>query len=239
MKKCLNSFLINRRHGFTLTEVLLAVMIVGLIGVALASLTRSAAREGGIGRSKILLRNNLASFMRTLRRDLASATVVQATGKLSLENNTSPVIVLKIGQNVQADGTTSVAMDPRQKSKKLITYCFVRGTNQTNIVPATAYRGGAIYRKCSTVDADNPGECVVGDEYPTAAECASGELVLNNVKYIPYEETFKYPVPFFGKDKFSRAGSPDLLTVRLITELDSTPVINDVIEETFSAPMGF
>lgn len=231
------SFWKNRRRGFTLTEVLLAVMIVGLIGIALASLTRSAAREGGIGRSKILLRNNLASFMRTLRRDLASATVVQATGELSLENNTSPVIVLKIGQNVQADGTTPVALDPHQQSTKLITYCFVRGTNQTNIVPATAYRGGAIYRVESSSQYDCPSAKMKGDY-----------LVLDNVKYIPYENTFKYPVPFFGKDKFSRetqlnsnsdSKSSSLLTVRLITELDSTPVINDVIEETFSAPMGY
>ena len=223
------SFWKNRRRGFTLTEVLLAVMIVGLIGVALASLTRSAAREGGIGRSKILLRNNLASFMRTLRKDLASATVVQATGELSLEDDTSPVIVLKIGQNVQADGTTAVAMDPRQQSKKLITYCFVRGTNQTNIVPATAYRGGAIYRVESSSEYACPSSKMI-DDY----------LVLDNVKYIPDGATTPaYPVPLFEKDKFSRNGSPDLLKVRLITELDSTPIINDVIDETFSAPMGY
>ena len=33
----------KNRKGFTLTEVLLAVMVVGLIGVALASLTTAAS----------------------------------------------------------------------------------------------------------------------------------------------------------------------------------------------------
>ena len=66
------------RGGFTLTEVLLAVMIVGLIAVALAALTRAAARESGAGRSKIMLRNNLSTFVRTLRRDMAQATVVKS-----------------------------------------------------------------------------------------------------------------------------------------------------------------
>ncbi len=227
MKKYLNSFSIKRRHGFTLTEVLLAVMIVGLIGVALASLTRSAAREGGIGRSKILLRNNLASFMRTLRKDLASATVVNASGIITA-GDSSPVKVLEIGQNVQADGETPVAMDPRSPGAKKITYCFVRGNNNNNIVPSAAYRGGAIYR-------------VQADTYscPSSAMISSN-LVLSNVKYIPQGTTTpNYPVPLFMRDNFSRSDSPNLLTVRLITELDSTPIINDVINETFSAPMGF
>ncbi|MBR3631750.1 MAG: prepilin-type N-terminal cleavage/methylation domain-containing protein [Elusimicrobiaceae bacterium] len=227
MKKNSNSFLISGRRGFTLTEVLLAVMIVGLIGVALASLTRSAAREGGVGRSKILLRNNLASFVRTLRKDLASATVVNATGIITASNST-PIKLLEIGQNVQADGVTPVAMDPNAPGAKKITYCFVRGNNNTNIVPSSAYRGGAIYR-------------VKGDTYscPDSA-MTSSNLVLNNVKYIPQGTTTpNYPVPLFVRDNFSRADSPNLLTVRLITELDSTPIINDVINETFSAPMGY
>ena len=67
-------------RGFTLTEVLLAVMIVGLIGVSLASLTRAAARESGVGRSKIMLRNNLSMFLRTLREDMAGATRVDYIG---------------------------------------------------------------------------------------------------------------------------------------------------------------
>ena len=74
----------KNRGGFTLTEVLLAVMIVGLISVALAALTRAAARESGAGRSKIMLRNNLSTFVRTLRRDMSQATVVGSVSKARL-----------------------------------------------------------------------------------------------------------------------------------------------------------
>ena len=79
------------RGGFTLTEVLLAVMIVGLIAVALAALTRAAARESGAGRSKIMLRNNLSTFVRTLRRDMAQATVVKSVSGTASCNTRSPV----------------------------------------------------------------------------------------------------------------------------------------------------
>ena len=60
----------KNNKGFTLTEILLAVMIVGLIAISLAALTRAAARESGVGRSRIMLRNNLSRFMRTLRTDI-------------------------------------------------------------------------------------------------------------------------------------------------------------------------
>ena len=77
MKKCLFHGTNFKKHaGFTLTEVLLAVMIVGIIGVALAALTQAAARESGVGRSKIMLSTNLTSFYRQLRKDLATATAV-------------------------------------------------------------------------------------------------------------------------------------------------------------------
>ena len=38
----------KNNKGFTLTEILLAVMIVGLIAISLAALTRAAAREYAI-----------------------------------------------------------------------------------------------------------------------------------------------------------------------------------------------
>lgn len=66
----------KNKSGFTLTEVLLAVMVVGLIGVALASLTTAATRESGVGRSKVMLRNNLSLFLRTLRDDINAATYI-------------------------------------------------------------------------------------------------------------------------------------------------------------------
>lgn len=59
----------TNKKGFTLTEILLAVMIVGIIGVALASLTTAASRESGVGRSKVMLRNNLSIALRQLRQE--------------------------------------------------------------------------------------------------------------------------------------------------------------------------
>ena len=229
MKKKLINFahFVRIRRGFTLTEVLMAMMIVGLIGVALASLSRSAAKEGGVGRSKVLLRNNLSSFMRTLRNDLAKASnVARVSGKLDDDLPDKPVELLIIEQNLTRGGR-EVAMDPADTSAKVIFYCFVRGNDQKDIVPSSAYRGGNIYRMESfgALDCDK----VVSD---------SANLVLTNVKYIPYEKDFQYPVPLFELDpRFSQGTA--LFNVRLIVELPSTPLVNDVVEETFAAPMGY
>lgn len=217
------------RGGFTLTEVLLAIMIVGLIGVALASLTRAAARESGAGRSKIMLRNNLSMFMRTLRKDMAQATYVKTiAGTLSL-NDSAPVTLLKVAQNVDNnEQAVSSSLTP-----KWITYCFVRGSDNSRINPEGAYRDGAIYR----LEREREGsfwECKNEDINQ------GGDMVLNNVKYIPSgADGTNYPVPLFALNPFSRDHTKSLLDVRLITELNSTPVINDVVEETFSMPMGY
>lgn len=212
------------RGGFTLTEVLLAVMIVGLIAVALASLTRAAARESGVGRSKIMLRNNLSMFMRTLRQDMAKASYVEAiSGPLSV-SNTSPVVLLKVAQNVRSDGSTIVASSAPSLTAKRVTYCFARGTDNSNIEPSGAYRGGKIYRLEGTTS------------FP-ACSANDDNLLLSNVKYIPSDSS--YPVPLFMRNSFSRDKTNSLLTVKLITELNSTPVVNDVVEETFAMPMGY
>ena len=236
----------NGRCGFTLMEVLLAVMIVGLIGVALASLARSAARESGVGRSKILLRNNLASFMRTLRKDLSEATVVIPHEEVTandIETSAGNVVqVLKIGKNVTLDGEKV----DESKSIQWILYCFKSGADTSNIVPAGATRAGDIYRYDKEVSTfASVVECV-----QLGSNKRNGELILDNVKYIPNTGTDYsfYPVPFFGKHTISRqlAGtgtgalnSSNLLTVHLITELPSTPIVNEVIEEEFTAPMGY
>lgn len=211
------------RGGFTLTEVLLAIMIVGLIGVALASLTRAAARESGAGRSKIMLRNNLSMFMRTLRKDMAQATYVETMADTLSLNNSNPVTLLKVAQNVDSKGqAVSSSLTP-----KWITYCFTRGSDNSRINPEGAYRGGAIYR-------------LEGDDSFPACSSSEGNMVLNNVKYIPSgADGTNYPVPLFALNPFSRDHTKSLLDVRLITELNSTPVINDVVEETFSMPMGY
>ena len=228
MKKNIFPFTAHKR-GFTLTEVLLAVMIVGLISVALAALTRAAARESGVGRSKIILRNNLSSFVRTLRNDLAHATTVNtrsittpcATGNGSalfdviqnIDKNNQPVI----------SGVSGGWPMPVMTTPVYITYCFVCGSDTQNISPSGATRGGKIYRKISTTS------------LPRCSSYQKNELVLDNVKYL--SEGTGYPVPFFRIDPISRLGS--LLRVKLIVELNSVPVVNEVIDETFAVPIGY
>ena len=66
----------NNCKGFTLTEILLAVLIVGLIGIALAALTGTAVRESGVGRTRLMLRNQVSAALRQLRQDVHLASAV-------------------------------------------------------------------------------------------------------------------------------------------------------------------
>lgn len=63
----------KNNKGFTLTEILLAVMIVGIIGIALAALTTAALRESEVGRVRLMLRNQISLFLRQLRQDIREA----------------------------------------------------------------------------------------------------------------------------------------------------------------------
>ena len=75
----------KNNRGFTLVEVLLAAMIVGLIGVALSALTTAAIRESNVGRTRMILRNQLSLAMRQLRQDIHQSTgSAVAGGKLTL-----------------------------------------------------------------------------------------------------------------------------------------------------------
>lgn len=241
--------------GFTLTEVLLAVMIVGLIGVALAALTRASAREGGVGRSRIMLRNNAASFLRTLRRDINQATAIDEVGGgyNSVATNAPNALLIKLRQGndinteripIRAEDGTNVA-----PNEVFITYCFQGGTDTNNIVPAGASRGGTIWRVANAK--------AVGAEYIPCSEISShtGEdgvsvdEVLNHVKFIPADEPItlnnlqeiEWPVPYFRrKHNLGNVGSNlNIVQVSIITELNSDPIVNDFIEETFAAPVGY
>lgn len=216
------------RRGFTLTEVLLAVMIVGLIGIALAALTRASAREGGVGRSRIMLRNNLSGFMRTVRRDLLQASFVENTAGALSDLSTDPVVLLQIKQNVDVNGNP-LNVPGQVLTKRLITYCFQRGTDQADINPPGAYRGGKIYR----LVAENT------SVFPDCSNVTANDVVLEYVKYISStEDGVNYPVPFFGRHVFSSVAGTNVLAIQLIVELRSKPVVNEVIEETFTVPMG-
>lgn len=232
----------TNKKGFTLTEILLAVMIVGIIGVALAALTTAASRESGVGRSKVLLRNNMSIALRQLRRDIQqSSRVLYVRGGLGSSLGTDPVPLLMLGQNIdQGDGTLY------SDNPSYITYCFSRGTTGTTssgaaVLPSGAYDGGVITRYVSN-GANWSG---------TTPSCSKGSSStwLTNVKYI--KET-DYPAPYFHVKGVSgtynvKSSSADLLRrdlgsileVNLVTELPSNPVVNDVTEEIFILPNGF
>lgn len=217
----------KNRKGFTLTEVLLAVMILGLIGISLASLTRAASRESAAGRSRVLLRNNLSSFMRVLRADLAEASIVHSCALCGTDGDFSVsaggnALLLHLTKNQTLSGDSIPTGAP-----KSVWYCFLNGTDADNIQPSGATRGGLIYRY-----EDNPNPSITCNTV-----IANGKIVLNNVKYIP--SSAGYLVPLIGRSSLSRADKNSLLTVNIITELNSTPVVNETVEETFATPIGY
>lgn len=128
----------KKKHGFTLIEILLAVMIVGIIGIALAAVTTAALRESGVGRTRMILRNQLSIALRQLRQDIqrASAVAVSSGGyMLTLTFN-----------NDKKSGPYTV---PTQ-----VMYSFTAGTENapgsTPSDPCTVCIGGTIYRTVNT-----------------------------------------------------------------------------------------
>ena len=220
----------KNRKGFTLTEVLLAVMILGLIGISLASLTRAASRESAAGRSRVLLRNNLSSFMRVLRADLAEASIVHNCALCGTEGDKGSFSVSAGGNTLLLHLTKNQTLSGGSiptGAPKSVWYCFLNGTDAENIQPTGATRGGLIYRY-----EDNPNASITCNTV-----IANGKIVLNNVKYIP--SSAGYLVPLIGRSSLSRADKNSLLTVNIITELNSTPVVNETVEETFATPIGY
>jgi len=248
--------MMKRKKGFTLTEVLLAVLVVALIGVALASLTTAASREGGVGRSKVMLRNHMSRSIRQLRRDVNEASrIIFARGQIPLNtiNGSTPISLLLLGRNLRLDGTAIPGMTPQY-----ILYCFVPGTqtttaNGSGVVPANAKDGGIIYRTVLS-DANNDGTpdgLTFESDSNHAPICTSSlmtEVLLDNVKFIPPSATAEdnYPVPLFAARGFSGIYSANTSTtlvgqliVNFILELNSSPVVNDVAAEEFVLPTGY
>ena len=125
----------KNNKGFTLTEVLLAALIVGVMGVALASLSTSATREGGHGRTKMILRNQLSTAMRQLRQDIHGASSITfPSGKL-----------LRLEQNKDYK-----AGPPESSSSVIIEYALVTtGATSSGVLPSGSMVGNKITR---TVD---------------------------------------------------------------------------------------
>ena len=74
------------KQGFTLVEILLAVMIIGIIGLSLAAITTAALRESSVGRTRIILRNQLSVAIRQLRQDIQLANTINASGQTLILN---------------------------------------------------------------------------------------------------------------------------------------------------------
>ena len=243
--------------GFTLTEVLLAVMIIGLIGVALASLTRSSAREGGVGRSRIMLRNNSAIFLRTLRRDINQATVIDSLGGYLGAGdvcNYPCTTLLKLKKGVDAQAAMPRVRTTAENTlvklpQVFVTYCFEAGTDDSNIVPSNANRGGIIYRVEKSGAGANYVNC--GEISDMISKGGVVTPVLDHVKFIPWGtelsvegsgwNSLPYTVPLFIRNnRWGNYGdNRHIINVRIITELNSNPIVNDFIEETFIAPLGY
>lgn len=241
----------KNNKGFTLTEILLAVMIVGIIGVALAALTTAASRESGVGRSRVLLRNNLSLAMRQLRQDIHSSTQLQyARGQISSASAGNVIPLLVLGRNVDLKGNPIPGRTP-----SYITYCFVVGSHAAQ--PSGALAGGTIYRRQSDQITWSSATPSCGSNPATDTNF---QVFLHNVKFIPSELAVDdsgstYPVPLFRVDSsrttyslheenhnileryYGELGA--LLRVNLITELPSKPVVNDVVEQKFMMLNGF
>ena len=206
--------------GFTLTEVLLGVMIVGLIGIALAALTTSASRDSGQSSSRIMVRNSISMALRQIRQDIHDASkVVDGSIEGALTSNTDRVLMTLV-QNQMVSQTGSQALRDNL-TVYYTTYCYIHAPTTDGIVPTGSAIGGQIKRLKQA------------NSQPTVDDCkTNGTIVLNNVKYVP---AGTYPAPLF-QALGGTLGS--ILRVNLIVELPSTPVINDVVEDIFVLPNG-
>lgn len=232
----------NTQKGFTLTEILLAVMIVGLIGVALASLTTAASRESAAGNTRAMLRNNLSIALRQLRQDVHEASrILYVKGPIASisDSDKQPLLVLVKGKNLDDVSISEV-------SKPYVSYCFTRGNiNQTSagevVQPENySFDGGTIERRVSvTAPANSTEYCTMGD----------AATWLKNVKFISSTYTYgnpskSYPVPLFelynyqGDNVGDNYSLGSILKVNLITELPSHPVVNEVVEEKILVTNG-
>lgn len=217
----------NNKQGFSLTEVLLAVMIVAIIGVALASLTTAASRESAIGSSRTVLRNKVSLAMRQIRQDIHNATAVLKIGGTLTLSDTTAVPVLVLVKNADLSGSQILS----NRSVEYVTYCFARGS--TAAVPSGgAYSGGILYRN-------------VTNSAPTSgSECSSlGNTFLPYVKYLPSSSGYSSPL-FYALDhsggSYTQSNNlSGVLKINMVLEIpDSKPLVNDAVEELFLLPSG-
>lgn len=203
----------KNNKGFTLMEVLLAALIVGVIGIALAALTTAAVREGGVGRTRVMLRHQLSLAMQQLRQDIAFADQVgvyknpDGTVKSVKINHMHPQGQKYIG--VLGDTTPMTVDHP-----VLITYEFTKKENSNT--------GGVIKRSVSQ-----------------RGVVVNNEIWLSNIKTVKNDPS-GFISPRFEQITYQQQDQVgSLLKVSIIVEVGTDPVVNDVIVETFAMQHGF
>ncbi|MBQ3667522.1 MAG: prepilin-type N-terminal cleavage/methylation domain-containing protein [Elusimicrobiaceae bacterium] len=199
----------KNNKGFTLMEVLLAALIVGVIGIALAALTTAAVREGGVGRTRVMLRHQLSLAMQQLRQDIAFADQVGVE-----KNADGTVKSVKIKHmHPQGEKYIGVLDTPMTVDHPvLITYEFTKKENSNT--------GGIIKRKVEQ----------------QGAQVGKPEIWLSNIKTVSQSGFIS---PRFEQITNSGDQVGSLLKVSIIVEVGTDPVVNDVIVETFAMQHGF
>lgn len=201
----------KNNKGFTLMEVLLAALIVGVIGIALAALTTAAVREGGVGRTRVMLRHQLSLAMQQLRQDIAFADQV------GVENNADGTVKLVKIKHMHPQGPkyigvlgdTAMTVD----HPVLITYEFTKKENSNT--------GGIIKRSVKQ----------------QGVPVGKTEIWLSNIKTVSQSGFVSPRFEQITYQQQDQVGS--LLKVSIIVEVGTDPVVNDVIVETFAMQHGF
>lgn len=202
----------KNNKGFTLMEVLLAALIVGVIGIALAALTTAAVREGGVGRTRVMLRHQLSLAMQQLRQDIAFADQV------GVEKNADGTVKSVKIKHMHPQGQKYIGVlgnEPMTVDHPvLITYEFTKKENSNT--------GGIIKRKVEQ----------------QGAQVGKPEIWLSNIKTVKNDPS-GFVSPRFEQITISGDKVGSLLKVSIIVEVGTDPVVNDVVEETFAMQHGF
>ena len=243
----------RKRNGFTLTEVVLAVILVGMVGVAVASLSSLVSRNSSTTTHRLMLRSSLSTALRQIREDVQNRFVVndtpfyvtsQVRGDCSQRPPLKELLRLKsAGDNsyviyyLQAGNTMAQPFEPSSVVRPCVdiggaqTMCYCYDTNALaggQIVRRNLKRRNITYSDVCEQCNFATQECE-GKPFNSCFE-VNDTVLLGNVKFIPKftGTALTYPVPLFRK-----AGG-NALKVNLIVEIpDTTPTISEAAEEVF------
>lgn len=246
----------KKRNGFTLTEVVLAVIIVGMVGVAVASLSVVVSRDSTATNSHILLRNTLSSALRQIRKDVQTSSVLKDTPVINQAKKVVPDCSVvspyyRILQ-LQPMGTTDYIIYFLQAGKekaypmRLFNSPWMTPEDGDICKPVAqkgctcenpSLAGGRIIRRVVSRKEHYTPRCedcnlsTWSCENPGQIDVCfqkRDSVLLENVKFIPYLAELQYQVPLFKKM------GGNALKVNLIVEIpDSAPIVNEATEEVF------